>query len=114
MSTLPAGITLKMVHTLAFLDRMMKLRKAQRERLAYRFKEAFPAGTYVFEGRLPGTFVTFTRTDADVVDSQAIAEKYPAEKFPQYYKPTLDMSKVPEGVKKDFTSSQKRISVKEA
>ena len=105
--TLPTGVTAEAIRSFAQADRLANKYADKRKTLSEILKTAFADKTYVFET------IVFKRSHAMVTDSSAIAERFPADKFPEYYVDKLDLSKVPDSVKAEFKSEQPRISVED-
>lgn len=104
-SDLPAGVTVKDLRAFAQADRLAKSYAAKRKILGEKIKAAFGRGNYIFES------VVISRTTAMVMDAEAFQERYPAERYPQFYKMTLDVKAIPEDIAQGFRVEQERASV---
>jgi hypothetical protein len=108
MAELPEGITQKELDEYAKLDRGIKKLQTRHKILNAKIKQVFASvtkGTRVFGDVVVKIGLTSS------FDKESFEEKYPKEKFPQYYKLTLDPTKIEADIKAKFTSKANTLSV---
>lgn len=113
----PEGITLAELKRIAQLQRGLTALKEELEelgakaKLAYANAELTGKRTEVY-GKIVVTLGEQNRLDAK--EKADLSEAYPYEAQPDWYPPTLDISKVPADISNDFRKTVVTISVKDA
>jgi hypothetical protein len=108
MAELPEGITQKQIDEYAKLDKGIKKLQTRHKILNALIKQVFegtPKGTKIFGE------VVVKLGETSTFSSESFEEKYPKDKFPQYYKLTLDPKTIEADVKAKFTSNNPTLSV---
>lgn len=106
-STVPEGITTAELEQYAKIDAAIKKLEKAKKPLADKIKTAFvKIGTFVFDG------VIIERTQSKSFDTKAFEEEHPFESFPEFYKPVIDATTIPEDEKVKYTSFVQKLAVK--
>lgn len=118
MAQLPEGLTQKDIDRYAQLDAGLKKIADEHKTLNEKIKKAHEdAGitgkkTLIYPSEKYGAVIV-DLSEAKGVDSEAMEEKYPIEKNPDYYTPKLDVKKIPADIVAKFrTVVTQRLSIK--
>lgn len=106
-SQLPEGITQDDLDKLAKIDSSIKKLEKAKAPLLAKVKTAFvKLGTFAYGN------VIIERTQAKSFDAKTFEEEHPFESFPEFYKPVIDATTIPEDEKEKYTSFTQRLSIK--
>ncbi|WNN95201.1 hypothetical protein SEA_MAGRITTE_250 [Microbacterium phage Magritte] len=118
MAQLPKGLAQKDIDRYAQLDAGLKRIADEHKTLNEKIKQAHEAAgltgkhTLIYPSEKYGAVIV-ELSEANGVDTEALEEKYPQEKNPDYYTPKLDQKKIPADIVKKFrTVKTQRLSIK--
>lgn len=104
--SLPAGLTQRDFRMMERYDRLSKLYAERRSIIREKIIAAFGEGSHECEG------VTVTTSVAMVLDKSAVEDRFPADKFPEYYKQVLDLKNIPAAIREEFSKPQPKVEVR--
>lgn len=100
------AITLAKLQKFAKLTQMMSQAKDQRDEIRDEILEEYTTKTSVVKGN-----AHLSVSPSVKLNTSLFAKEYPEEEYPEYYKSAVDTTKVPDDLKKKFSTTTWNVKV---
>ena len=100
------AITLAKLRKFAKLTQMMSQAKDQRDEIRDEILQEYTTKTSLVKGN-----THLSVTPSVKLDTKSFAAEYPEDQYPEYYKTAVDTSKVPDELKKKFSTTTWNVKV---